>query len=144
MVAVEIPSERPVWDNGFIAIEGHCLNQSLSIIRRYSIALEAYLRAQFIEPEQVASAIDILSNITRKEDLNLDPHAIYYHLMHSRMVMASVEKRSGTSASIIGRGVGILRERANQIASPYERNCFMNNDPWHASLMIEARKLRLV
>ena len=110
--------------------------------------LEVLIAAERREPlddRQSFSAWERIEQLSREEQLALDPALVSLYSILARISVVQSEQGSGDDhALVIGRGVAHLRERAARILSPKERNSYLKNEYWNAFLTGEARRMRLL
>ncbi len=137
------PSENIVYKTGFSMVEDYALSSVdgecvLSYLHR---SFSSYLHG--VTGAASEATADLFS-ITREDKLSdVDPNNHLYYLFYTLVATDKGDSPSLDRITLLSKGLKILQERASAIDSPQERRAYLNDNKWNATLLEEAKKLKL-
>jgi tetratricopeptide (TPR) repeat protein len=138
------PPLGPGWKDGFWCVEGRCfrLSRSDALLRRSLSGFRAYLLGLTGSPAEAARE---LHGLTRGgKQVEEDPSAFMAHYLYSLVLLDSAPDQLDDKATVLGKALKGLQERASRIDTPVQRSAFLTLNLWNRRIMEDARARKLV
>ncbi len=142
--STERPQLDPVeWRSGYSCLEGVAAGLQTDTLppRLLAMAYHGIARARLADSDGLRE----LYHLTREIDLSrTDPTAFRY--LHLYWQVLPRQRRAGAEdpATVLGKALRILRQRASGIDQPDIKREYLDNNPWASVLMEDARPFNLV
>jgi tetratricopeptide (TPR) repeat protein len=138
------PPVAAAWKDGFSCIEGRCfrLSRNDALMRRSLAGLRAYLLGLRGFSAEAAGELRALTR--GGKPVEEDPHAYVMHYLYSLVLPDSGSAELDDKATVLGKSLKGLQERASRIDAPGERSAFLTRNLWNRRIMEDARARKLV
>jgi len=141
------PSPLPegiAWIDGFTPVEGRCirLGREETFLRRTISALRSYLCGLRGFPEEGIRELHLLTRGDKTVDE--DPNAYWYNYLYSLVLPEAGSEEPDDKATVLGKSLRGLQERASRIDVPAARGSFLSRNVWNRRIMEDARERKLV
>jgi len=131
------------WENGFAVLEDLLFPQSNdNSLSRLLFMLREYVRAQEGDPGVAANTVAVFNRNLKKN--SADPQAYWYLYIQALCLEAENSGKNTDCATILGKAVKYLQERASRLENPAHKISFLHNNRRNAELLAEAKKFNLV
>ena len=138
------PPAAAAWKDGFSCIEGRCfrLSRNDALMRRSLAGLRAYLLGLRGFSAEAAGELRALTR--GGKPVEEDPNAYVAHYLYSLVLPDSGSAELDDKATVLGKSLKGLQERASRIDAPAERSAFLTRNLWNRRIMEDARARKLV
>jgi tetratricopeptide (TPR) repeat protein len=132
------------WRDGFSCIEGRCfrLSRNEALLHRSLAGLRAYLLGLRGFSAEAAGELHALTR--GGKPVEEDPNAYVAHYLYSLVLPDAGSSELDDKATVLGKSLKGLQERASRIDAPAERSSFLARNLWNRRIMEDARSRKLV
>jgi hypothetical protein len=132
------------WRDGFSCIEGRCfrLSRNDALLHRSLAGLRAYLLGLRGFSTEAAGELRALTR--GGKPVEEDPNAYVAHYLYSLVLPDSGSAELDDKATVLGKSLKGLQERASRIDAPAGRSAFLTRNLWSRRIMEDARARKLV
>jgi hypothetical protein len=138
------PGERPVWSDGFSALEGRCFSlfADNALLVRLIKAFQGYLLGLTGNAKQ---GIAQLYSLTRGEKLPLvDPYLSLYHYFYASTLPEVGRGQVDDGLTVLNKALKLLQQRASSIENSSLRWQYLHKNLWNARLFEDSQRRNLL